>query len=96
MDIVLSPLNRRSAPAEQAPIPELDAAEQRTFLLAEWANRDACRAHFMPFLDALIEDANELISANVASHPLAAYAIGSRDALRGLRGHFQHWAGTAE
>jgi hypothetical protein len=94
--ILTDPLNRRSATA--APIAEetLTAAEQQAFLLSEWANRSACREHFLPFLDSLIADANAMVSADVVNHALVSYAIGSRDALVALRGHFQNWAGTAE
>jgi len=94
MGVLQNPLNRRESPPSAPEQPEPSADEKRTLQLADWATRTDCVSHFMPYLDELIRDADDAITANLAVHPFIAYATGTRDALVALRGQFHKWAGT--
>lgn len=96
LDLVAHPYGRHAEPEPPTPVHTPSEEEVLAAELAAWAARRECREVFIPYLDELINDADNATSENIVSHPQAAYHLGRRDALRNLRRLFHSWAGSAD
>jgi hypothetical protein len=94
LKLLSNPLNYRRQDVEAEQPKQLSDEDKIAFRLAGWAQKRECEDTFLPLLDALIDEADNSISASVSDHALAAYATGRRDGLRDLRRRFNQWAGT--
>jgi hypothetical protein len=89
---IMHPVGRRTTPTPEAPPTPID---MQAFRLVAWSQRLEAKEVFLPYLDELIQSADDSLAMSIDSHARMSYVAGNRDAFRFLRARFTEWAGTA-